>query len=308
MVPATKKAPTKRKAKKPAPRKAAPKTVQVEKKLLVEEDYNSPQWAATVEAYTALKNAGLDVPAEIAVPVEVWLKVENARIDAEQSAQEGENEAIKKADENGTKWIRNCFNGPFNLRLQRQDKKQRIELKPRGLRGDMFPLEPGDESDHILITNLQQGLIELIGDGTARKVTEGQTHNIQKTNTTLALIRNENDEPIKKLTVAQEYNSQGVVVGYIDPNQQAKIEKGEFGKSRSQLGDLARQPEQVSQFVPTGGNPAIVSSGYVQQSAPGLTNDATLAIQDQLARIKGTQGRPEEVLGLSVSVEPTRSA
>ena len=252
MAPATKKAPAKRKAtrKKAAPRKAAPKTVQVEKEVLTEPDRNTPQWAATVEAYTALKHAGLSVPAEIAVPVEVWLKEENARVDEEQSAQKGENEAIKKADESGTKWIRNCFNGPFNLRLQRQDKKQRIELKPRGLRGDMFPLEPGDEKDHILITNLQQGLIELIGDGTARKVTEGQTHNIQKTNTTLAMIRNENDEPITKLTVEPEYNSQGVVVGYIDPNQQAKIEKGEFGKSKSLLGDLSRQPEQVSQFIP----------------------------------------------------------
>ena len=134
-------------------------------------------------------------------------------------------------------------------------------------------------------------------DGTARKVAEGQTHNIQQTNTTLAMITNELGEPITKLTVETEYNQQGVTVAYIDPNARPKDAFGGLVRPGQ-----APQPEQVSQFVPTppGGNRAIVSQGP-------LTDTARLAVADKLARVRGAQGRPEEVLGLTVSVEPTRT-
>lgn len=290
------KAPAKRKAtKKPAPRKVTPKIETVTKP-----DYDSPRWAKLVETYVSLKDLGFPIPSDLAKPVEEWIEKQVKQEEAILVAGDQEAKAIAKADEKGPKWVRNLYNSPFSLRLQRQDKKQRIELKPRGVRGDMHPLEPGDENDHVLISNL--GFVEVIGDGTAKKVAEGQTHNIQKTNSTLALITNELGEPINKLTVETEYNQQGVVVGYVDPNLHAKLEQGEFGKSKSALGDLVRQqPEQVSHFVPTGGNPAIVSQGP-------LTDNARAAVSDKLARLKGVQGRPEEVLGLTVSVEPTRQS
>jgi hypothetical protein len=44
-----------------------------------------------------------------------------------------------------------------------------------------------------------------------------------------------------------------------------------------------------------------VSSGYDQ---PALGKDAKASILDDLARRKGVQGRPEDVLNLSVTVEP----
>lgn len=297
MATAKAKAPAKRKAtrKKAAPRKATPAASPV-----ATPDYNSPEWAATVHAYATLQEAGLDIPAEIAVPVKTWLAEQRKAEEVAEAEGEIEAAAITKANEEGPKWVRNLLTSPFSLRLTRQDKKQRIELKPRGVRGDMFPLEPGDENDHIIRANL--GYIEIIGDGTARKALEGQTHNIQKTNSTLAMITNELGDPITKLVVETEYNQQGVVVGYVDPNEQAKLERGEFGRSRSPLGDLTRQqPEQVLNFVPTGGNPAIVSQGP-------LTDNAKAAVADKLARIKGRQGRPEDVLGLTVSVEPPRQA
>jgi hypothetical protein len=276
-------------------------------------DYNSPQWAAKVQAYATLKNAESAVPDEIAIPVEAWLASERAKAEVELATLQSEADAIREQDESGRKWVRNLLTSPFNIRLERQDKKRRIELKPRGVRGDMFPLEPGDENDHNLLACLATpgtpGYVEIIGDGSARKVAEGQTHNIQKTNTTLAMLRNPLGEPIEKLEVTTEYNKQGVTVAYIDPAQQEKLEKGELSRSKAPLADLTRQqPEQVAHWVPTGGNPAIVSQGFSPQGVPQMTDTANLAVADKLARVKGRQGRPEDVLALQVTVDPTRQS
>jgi hypothetical protein len=292
-MPATKKAPAKRKATKTRARKAAPKaTPKIETRTV---ELTETQWAALLETYSNLKGAGLPVPTEIAEPVEAWLAAEQATEEAVVEATEEADALQAERDATGPKWVRNGYNAPFSLRLQRQDKKERIDLAPRGQRGDMFPLRPEDESDHILIANLQTGLIQLIGDGEAKRIAENQTVNIQKTNTTLAMIVNETGQPINKLTVETEYNRQGVVIGYVDPN----------AKPKAPLGGIVRpdQVEQIRQFVPTGGNPAIVSSGF--QTGPQLTDTARLAVADKLARLKGVQGRPEEVLSLQVSVDPT---
>lgn len=287
---ATAKAPAKRKATKTRARKPAaskqPKTVTHE--------FTENQWAALLETYTTLQAAGLPIPAEVAAPVDAWLAEQKAAEAVVAEVQDAEAAVLAEEDAVGPKWVRNLYTSPFSLRLARQSdpKTRRIELKPRGVRGDMFPLEEGDEKDHILIANI--GRVEVIGNGTAQRVLAGQTHNIHKTNSTLAMLTNELGEPIKKLTVETEYNKQGVVVAYIDPN----------AKPKAPLGGLVRpnqipQQEQVSHFVPTGGNPAIVSQGP-------LTDNARAAVADKLARIKGRKGRPEEVLGLTVSVEPTR--
>lgn len=307
---ATTKAPAKRKAparKKAATRKTPTKRIEVDDRDFLSEPldgsaraYTEAQWAALLETYSTLKTAGLPIPSEVAEPVDTWLAQQQAIEDKATRIQQDEAAVIAKEDEEGPKWIRNLYTSPFSIRLQRQNQKdgiRRIELKPRGVRGDMFPLEPGDENDHILRQNL--GRVEIIGDGTAKRIAEGQTTNIQKTNTTLAMITNEVGEPIKKLTVETEYNQQGVVVGYIDPNAKAKAPLGGIVRP-NQLPDGV-VPEQVQQFIPTGGNPAIVSQGP-------LTDNAQAAIADKLARIKGLQGRPEEVLGLTVSVEPTRQS
>ncbi len=305
MATAKAKAPAKRKATKTRARKpVAPKVTPAKTP-----DYDSAQWAAKIETYVKLKELGLPIPTDLAKPVEEWIEKQVKAEEAVLEEGQAEAEAIAKADAEGPKYVRNLLSSPFHLRLQRQNQKdgiRRIELKPRGVRGDMHPLEPGDEHDHVLVNSL--GFVEIIGNGTAQKVAEGQTHNIQKTNTTLAMITNELGEPIKKLTVETAYDKQGVTVAYIDPNLHARNEQGEFGHSKTpgQLGDLSRErAELVSHYVPTGGNPAIVSQGP-------LTDNARAAVADKLARLKhnpdGTvrQGRPEDVLGLTVSVEPSK--
>ena len=285
------KTPAKRKATKTRARKvAAPKQVTAETP-----DYNSPQWAVKVETYLKLKELGLSIPNDLKSEVETWIAAQEKAEAAAATARANAQAELTKENEEGPKWVRNLYGSTFCLRLQRQDKKQRIELQPRGMRGDMFPLEPGDENDHLLLSNI--GFVEVIGNGEARKITEGQTHNIQKTNSTLAMITNELGEPINKLTVETEFNSQGVVVGYIDPNARPKDAFGGIVRP----GQVQQQPEQVSHFVPNGGHPTTVSQGP-------LTDTAKLAVADKLARIKGLQGRPEEVLGLTVSVDPVRSA
>lgn len=310
---ATTKAPAKRKTatrkKAAAPRKTATKKVEVNDRDFLSEPlsgsqpaYSDEQWAALLQTYSTLKAAGLPIPSEVAEPVDTWLAQQQAIEDRATKAQQAHAAEIAKEDEEGPKWIRNLYTSLFSIRLQRQNQKdgiRRIELKPRGVRGDMFPLEPGDENDHILRQNL--GRVEIIGDGTAKRIAEGQTTNIQKTNTTLAMITNEVGEPIKKLTVETEYNQQGVVVGYIDPNAKPKAPLGGIVRPNQLPDGQLPSPEQVQQFIPTGGNPAIVSQGP-------LTDNAQAAIADKLARIKGLQGRPEEVLGLTVSVEPTRQS
>lgn len=305
---ATTKAPAKRKTatrKKAAPRKTRAKAVEVDDRDFLSDPidgktpaYTEVQWAALLETYSTLKTAGLPIPPEVATPVDAWLDQQQKVEDAEAAARATEAEILAKEDSEGPKWVRNLYTSPFSLRLQRQSdpKTRRIELKPRGVRGDMFPLEPGDENDHVLRANL--GRVEIIGDGAAKRILEGQTHNIQQTNTTLAMITNEVGEPIKKLTVETEFNQQGVVVGYVDPNAKPKAPLG--GILRPGQVPEGGVGDQVSHFVPTGGNPAIVSQGP-------LTGNAQAAVQDKLARLKGLKGRPEEVLGLTVSVEPTKT-
>ena len=299
---ATAKTNAKRKPAKARARKATPKkTVEVE--VLPEpdrgpeqinQDYD-PAWHATVEAYVTLRDAGAVIPDAIRIPVESWLKDQEEKFRVEQ-AQNAESAAKRqKADEKGPKWIRSAVSSEFVLRLERQeDKRRRIELKPRGQRGDLFPLEPGDETDQGVVSSVQAGYIQLIGQTEAEEIVAHQTTNIQRVHSPLAVLTNEKGERPEggfKIQVEQEHGKQGVVVGVIKPEQSQK--RG--------LGEIYR-PEQVQRFFPTGGNPAIVSSGF----EPKLSEDAKASIADDLARRKGVQGRPEDVLNLGVTVEPTQ--
>ncbi len=271
-------------------KKAAPKVTQAE----VKPEYD-PAWHATVEAYVTLRDAGAPIPDAIRIPVEKWLKEQEERYRIEQAALAEDAAKRQQADEKGPKWLRSCVTSQFVLRLDRQDKLRRIELKPRGQRGDLFPLEANDEKDHNVVVSVQAGYIELIGQTEAEEVIKHQTENIQRVHTPLAVLTNERGERPEggfNIQVEQEYNKQGVVVGVIDQSTQGQ---------RHGLGQLHR-PEQLARFYPTGGNPAIVSSGF----EPRLSDDARASIADDLARRKGVQGRPEDVLNLSVSVEPTR--
>jgi hypothetical protein len=230
---------------------------------------------AKVEAYFTLKNAGLTPPADLAFEVEVWIAEEQARQAETAKAQEAREEAqqlqIANANVTGPWYVRNNMNTEYNIRLERQhDKAQRrIMLKPRGTPGDLHPLKDEDLDDPVLRQNVGLGYCEVIPAGEAQQVIGKQTTNMsQRVHTPLAVLRNSNDQPYAQgaVRVETEYNSQGITVATLEPGiLQGQVTNRDLGGTRSNGGLTRVQPGQPAQvnsgFVPTGGNPAIVSQG-----------------------------------------------
>lgn len=283
-------------AKKRATAKKTPPKVETQVTEQVAQEYD-PAWHATVEAYVTLRDAGAQIPDAIRIPVEKWLTEQEKKYNAEQARLAEAAAKQQKIDDEGPKWIRTRLASEFVLRIGRRDKdkSRRIELKPRGARGDIFPLEEGDEKDPDLRSSLRDGYVELLGQTAAEEIVAQQTQNIQRVHAPLAMLTNEKGERPEggfKVDMQTEFNKQGIVVGVIDQSTQGQ---------KHGLGQLHR-PEQVQRFFPTGGNPAIVSSGFEPHTA--LSEDAKASIADDLARRKGVQGRPEDVLSLGISVDP----
>lgn len=277
------------------------------RELAAQAEPTPEQTQAKINAYATLKNAGLEVPKELQQEVEAIVaaakKQEREYFAQQEKAKSEEQKEIEQGNKSGRYWVRSAYNAPFSLRLERQSEgKKRIELKPRGQRGDMFPLQPEDLNDAGLQTNVEIGLIEIIGDGDAKAIVTKQTQNLQRTHTPLALLRNEKGEEYTPdaFKVEAEFNSQGVVVGVVDQSMGSQQENMKWGTGqRANAGGIIRTgQEQVSQFVPTGGNPAIISSGF-----PDKNTQAKVA--DDIARRKGGQG-PSSAGILNVTVDPVQ--
>ena len=299
--------------KKPATTKAAPKTIEP-----TEIEIPAPKVERTLEqqealltTYHALKTAGLEIPADIKAEVETMIaNLERRRAEQEAAAQEAaatKAQQIAEANKNGPWFVRNCANTPFNLRLDRHTERRRLELKPRGLPGDMHPLLDDDLKDPALKTNLNLGVIEVIPAGEANAIIEKQTTNMgHRVHTPLAVLRNELGQPYAEgqVKVAAEFNSQGVTVAAIDQ----RVTQGHVHDREVGWGGLQRTgnpaivqngpPTVHSAFVPTGGNPAAVQHGP-------LGDNARAQIADDLARRKDVQG-PAAGLGgqVRVTVDP----
>lgn len=258
---------------------------------------------AKLTAYTALKSAGVPIPDELAQEVEGWIEAENARRQIEAAEQAKRQTALDEENKKGPFWVRNGYTAPFSLRLDRQHeaRSRRIELKPRGVPGDMHPLEEADLNDPLIKRNCAIGVIEIVPNGEANRIMAQQTTNMgTRVHTPTAILRNSLGEeyPEGAVKTEIEWGKQGVVVATLDPNQmQGHIEDKRVAVTRVQQGE-PRQ-EMVSEFIPTGGNPAIVS----QQP---MTEMQRLKIQDDIARRKGTSG-PSAGLGqgVTVTVEPS---
>lgn len=275
---------------------------------------------AMLEAYHALKQADLPIPEQLQV-VDDWIKEIQAQREvqqqAAQAAEQKRKEELAEANKNGPWYVRNCYPAPFNLRLDRQTEKRRLELKARGTPGDIHPIKDEDLRDPILKQNLQIGLIEIIPAGEAQSIIEKQTTNMsQRVHAPLAMLRNELDQPYKQgqVKVEAEFNSQGVTVAQVQPglmqgqlhDKQIGGTRGSGGLTRVQPGAGAHQhPVNESQqatsvvhsgFVPTGGHPAAVQMGA----------EAHARAVDDLARRRGGQG-PQAGLGdVQVVIDPVQ--
>lgn len=146
------------------------------------------------------------------------------------ATQESTAREIHKAPE----YIRNRSHIPFSLRLERHDGKRRIELKPRGERGDLSPIKPEDLNDPTLINNINIGIIELISAGEAAEVATKQTTNQQKRHPALQALRNPLGDEYgdDALQVEIPFEQQGVVVAELTDGN-VVVDRGGIQRKRA---------------------------------------------------------------------------
>lgn len=181
-------------------------------------------------------------------------------------------------------YVRNQTNCDVGLRLERQSdrSKKRVDLKPRGQRGDLQKLQEGDLDDTTLLDNVYLNVVEIITAAEAKEVISKQSTNQQQAvHPAMAALRNELGEAYDPgaLHVEAEFNSQGVTVAHLTPQgggAGALPDKGRGGIDWQ----AARSGPQNN--VGPGGNPAIISDGFAR-------ND-TAAQADAVARRKDLEG------------------
>lgn len=305
----TKAAPKRKPTTRRAPvRKTPPEVVEA---AVQPREYTEEERQALLTTYNSLTAAGLPVPAEINDVVQDWVAAERARREAEEAEREFHRAALEEENRAGPWYVRNGYTAPLSLRLDRQTEKRRIELKPRGVPGDMHPLEDSDLKDPILKRNVTIGVCEIIPAGEANRILERQTTNMgERVHTPTAILRNSQGQGYSTPVRTEiEYNAQGAVVGVINPEQ---IQGGVADKAVARDGGVQRvnqvnqtpQREIASQFIPTGGNPAVIDNG--NGVIPPPLDPVQAKIRDDLARRKRIEGPAAALGGMQVTVNPTQ--
>lgn len=143
--------------------------------------------------------------------------------------------------ETGPRYVRNLSGAPFRMKLNRHTPGQQgIQLKPRGERGDMAPLEEVDYQDPILSDNTSLGLVEIITQHEATNAMGKQTINQRAVHPALAALRNENDEEGLTLNVQRQADEDSIVVAELD-NGEIAFERQTPGKG-AEIKRPARAP------------------------------------------------------------------
>lgn len=104
----------------------------------------------------------------------------------------------------GQQFIRNVRHVQVSLRL---GTGRRIELKPRGQRGDTVPVNKDEMVDEIFLGNVGI-LFEVIPQAEATKIIEKQTTNQQSLHPALAQMRNALGEEYKRAVVVEEHTTE----------------------------------------------------------------------------------------------------
>lgn len=115
------------------------------------------------------------------------------------------------------KYARNLQRVPLGIRL---DTGRRLELKPRGERGDLLLISKDEEQDPKLMGNVDLSVIEIISAAEAKTVTDKQlTNSRQAIHPAMAAMRNEMGDPYQSPPVVETvFEEQGTVVGQIEDN------------------------------------------------------------------------------------------
>lgn len=205
-------------------------------------------------------------------------------------------------------YVRNLRHVEVSFRLTRQQdsSKKRTALKPRGARGDMQRLEDGDLRDPELQTQVQFGLVEVIPEGEARVAIQKQYTNQQtEVPAHIAMLRNPKGEEYKQanpVKMASDLEAYGKTVAHLDPAlMQGNLSDKEIKRGGGFVQDAQR--------TPTGGNPAIISDGFMAptqgDSQLGATDEHSRNV-DALARSKQFEGPGAGLGEVTVKVMPTQ--
>lgn len=215
-------------------------------------------------------------------------------------------------------YVRNLRGVDVGFRLSRQQEstKKRTDLKPRGSRGDMVKLEPGDLKDPELQTQVGYGLVEVIPEGEALKAIKSQYTNAQTTVPAhIAALRNEygkeygQTNPVRMATDEEAF---GIKVADLDPDVMAGRKSD---KEIKRDGGIIQQGVTMEPVQNPRPGP-IVSDGFAAQQnfiAPTQTDGSQLGNADEhaqqvdaLARSKEFEGPGAGLGNVTVSVEPVR--
>ena len=194
----------------------------------------------------------------------------------------------------------------FRLTRQRKSDERRTELKPRGQRGDMVRLESRDLKDPELQAQVGYELIEVIPEGEAITAINKQFTNRQaQVPAHIAMLTNAKGEQLypDQVRMATDEEAYGIKVADLDPAlMQGKLSDQDIKRG----GGFAQNASQT----PTGGNPAIISDGFIaptQGDAAQLgNNDQRSQEIDALARSKQFEGPGAGLGNVTVKVEPVQ--
>lgn len=124
-------------------------------------------------------------------------------------------------------YLRNLHGIPVNFRFSEETSGRRVELRPRGERGDITKVSKDEIEDPIFMMN-QDSLFELISSAETRDVLDKQTHNQQKGSPLVDMLRNELGDPIDKVTIEKPFEQQSITVAEIEQTGPTnKMQQGE---------------------------------------------------------------------------------
>lgn len=193
----------------------------------------------------------------------------------------------------------------FRLTRQAESTKKRTQLKPRGARGDMAKLEPGDLRDPELLTQVQYGLVEVIPEGEAQEAIRKQYTNQQtQVPMHIAALRNEYG---KEYTTAPRTTTDEESMGYKVADLDPGVIQGKRSDKEIKRDGGFIQPGVVMEEVQTPRPGNIISDGFLAptQTDMGSDNEKQAAV-DAKFRARQFEDRPEDNLGVKVVVEPTQ--
>jgi len=141
--------------------------------------------------------------------------------------------AAKKPASSSTKFVRNIRNITVRGTL---DNGRRIELKPRGERGDLISLSKEDVKDSKIVENM--GMIwEVVSEAEAQDILNKQGTNQQVGETAFDQLLNEYGKPYEQgVKVEESFENQGEVVATLEDTGDGRFTEGNTNIVRSSGG------------------------------------------------------------------------